>query len=259
MMLVPVMIMWATAFLALGPSGGGLRVNKVLSDKVSRREADRLVSAGRVTINGKKAAPGDLVNPGDFVKLDGKRVAIPQILFKAALAPKALNKPLSSGGADKAAKNPRNFVYLIYHKPKGIECTTDQSIAGNVVDAIGHPQRIFPVGRLDKDTSGALLMTSDGRLPDACLRAEHGLTKTYEVTVDLPVRPEDCKKLAQGVVITTTSQSNGKTTSSRTLPCSVHPIENTGCTVLKIKLKEGRNRQIRKMLRAVGYSVKRVS
>ena len=109
---------------------------------------------------------------------------------------------------------------------------------------LGHPQRIFPVGRLDKDTSGALLMTSDGRLPDACLRAEHGLTKTYEVTVDLPVRPEDCKKLAQGVVITTTSQSNGKTTSSRTLPCSVHPIENTGCTVLKIKLKEGRNRQV---------------
>jgi len=248
----------ALSFLALG--GLGLRVNKILSHRYSRREADRLVNAGRVTINGKKAIPGDTVTHADFVKLDGKRVAIPKVLFEAEIAPGALGPPETASGGKRGAKRPTptSFVYIVYNKPKGVECTTDQRVAENIVDAVGHPERIFPVGRLDKDSTGTIILTSDGRLPDACLRAENGRTKTYQITADRPVAPEDCRKISRGVVITTTSQSSGKSSTSRTLPCEVHPIQNSGGRVLKIKLKEGRNRQIRKMLRAVGYTVKQL-
>lgn len=127
----------------------------------------------------------------------------------------------------------------------------------------GHPRRIFPVGRLDKDTTGAILLTTDGALPNACLRAEQGLPKvrldvrttpppashfvrvrspqSYEVTTEAPLSAEDCRRLAEGVVITTTAQSSARPLTARTLPCKVYPIEGRRT---RVTLKEGRNRQV---------------
>jgi 16S rRNA U516 pseudouridylate synthase RsuA-like enzyme len=156
---------------------GTVRVNKVLSEKFSRREADRLIAEGRVTVNGQVAAPGSAVKPSDFVKLDSKRVTFPAALLQALGTSEVTKaRQLARSPAARAAATAAP-VYLVYHKPMGVECTTDQRVVGNVVDAVNHPNRIFPVGRLDKDTTGVLLMTSDGRLPNACLRAQHGHEK----------------------------------------------------------------------------------
>lgn len=240
------------------PAAGVVRVNKVLSEKFSRRDSDKLIAEGRVMVNGKVAVPGSSVAPSDFVKLDGKRVVFPAALLLslgAAEVTKARQQARTPSDRRQAAATP---VYIVYNKPSGVECTTDQQTPGNVVDAVGHIERIFPVGRLDKDTTGALLLTSDGRLPNACLRAEFGHEKTYEVTTDMPVRPEDCRKLALGVVITTQAQGSRPKT-ARTLPCQVHLVKGgLGGRLVKVRLKEGRNRQVRKMFRAVGYRVKQL-
>jgi ribosomal 50S subunit-recycling heat shock protein len=160
--------------------GGTVRVNKVLSEKYSRREADRLIAGGRVTVNGKVAVPGSAVKPSDFVKLDNKRVAFPPALLQTLGASEVTKaRQVARTPSDRRAAT-APLVYLVYHKPSGVECTTDQRVIGNVVDAVGHSSRIFPVGRLDKDTTGVLLMTNDGRVPNACLRAEHGHEKVSD-------------------------------------------------------------------------------
>src|SRR5690554_3317199 len=137
-----------------------MRINKYISDTgiVSRREADKLVVAKRVTINGKLAELGSVVGPEDVVQLDGK-----------ALGTK------------------KQHVYIVLNKPVGITSTTERHVKGNIVDYVNHPERIFPIGRLDKDSEGLILLTNNGDIVNEILRAEHNHEKEYIVTVDGPI------------------------------------------------------------------------
>ena len=143
------------------------RLNKAISDSgfCSRRKADTLIEEGRVTINGKATTLGDRVMPGDEIHVNGQ--------------------PLVSND---------NLVYIALNKPVGITCTTDQRIEGNVVDFIGHKERIFHVGRLDKPSEGLLLMTNDGDIVNKILRAGNKHEKEYIVKVDRPITDEFIKK-----------------------------------------------------------------
>ena len=128
-----------------------MRVNKCFKDFTSRRESDKLVEQGRVTVNGAVASAGARVFPGDVVRLDGDPIDW-----------EAKNQNVASTDA---------FRYVKYWKPRGITCTTDRRDRTNILDAVRYPERVFPVGRLDKDSTGLILLTSDGRLPNAALRA----------------------------------------------------------------------------------------
>ena len=193
----------------------GKRLNKYIADSgyCSRREADRLISEGRVRVDGRVGALGDRVSPGMRVTVDGQ--------------------PLS-GESEK--------VYLLLNKPKGIVCTADPREPMNVVDYLDYPRRIFPVGRLDKDSEGLLLLTSDGEIVNRLLRATGGHEKEYEVTIDKPVTPEFVRRMSQGVPILDTV----------TLPCRVR---RTGERSFNIILVQGLNRQIRRMCEALGANV----
>ncbi|HZS11707.1 MAG TPA: pseudouridine synthase, partial [Nitrospirales bacterium] len=137
-----------------------IRINKFFTEQglCSRREADRLIEQGRVTINGRVAKLGDRVTPDDRIEKDGVAVAWGQ-------------RPL----------------YLKFHKPVGITTTSEPHVPGNIIAFIGHPERIFPIGRLDKDSSGLILLTNDGNIVNEILRAEHQHEKEYVVEVDRPV------------------------------------------------------------------------
>ena len=193
----------------------GRRLNKYMADSgyCSRREADRLIAEGRVRIDGAPGGLGDRVLPGMTVTVDGQ--------------------PLSGEGEK---------VYILLNKPKGIVCTADPREPMNVVDYIGHPARIFPVGRLDKDSEGLLLLTSDGGIVNRLLRAAGGHEKEYEVTIDRPVTPEFVQRMMSGVPILDTV----------TLPCKVR---RTGERSFNIVLVQGLNRQIRRMCEALGANV----
>lgn len=193
----------------------GRRLNKYMADSgyCSRREADRLIAEGRVRIDGQPGALGDRVLPGMIVTVDGQ--------------------PLSGEGEK---------VYILLNKPKGIVCTADPREPMNVVDYIGHPARIFPVGRLDKDSEGLLLLTSDGGIVNRLLRAAGGHEKEYEVTIDRPVTPEFVRRMTAGVPILDTV----------TLPCKVR---RTGERSFNTILVQGLNRQIRRMCEALGANV----
>ncbi len=151
-----------------------MRLNKFISETgaCSRREADAWIVAGRVTVNGKPAALGTQVAAGDVVELDGK--------------------PLSAKRRD---------VYLLLNKPRGVTCTTERDVEGNIVDFIAHPQRIFPIGRLDKDSEGLILLTNNGDIVNEILRVEHGHEKEYLVTVERPVTATFLAMMAAGVKI----------------------------------------------------------
>ena len=196
----------------------GVRLNKYIADSgfCSRREADRLIEAGRVRIDGNPAGLGDRVLPGMRVTVDGKEM---------------------SRRADK--------VYLLLYKPVGIVCTADPREPNNVVDYLNYPERVFPVGRLDMDSEGLLLMTSDGGIVNRLLRAAGGHEKEYEVEVDRPITGDFLKKMAAGVPILDTV----------TLPCRVR---RTGKASFNIVLVQGLNRQIRRMCEALGYRVKKL-
>ena len=198
-----------------------MRLNKFLSESgaCSRREADTLISEGRVTLNGVPATLGTQVNEGDEVKLDGDVV----------------------GEARKKTKP----VYIALNKPVGITCTTERNVAGNIVDFVNHTERVFPIGRLDKDSEGLILLTNDGDIVNQVLRAEHAHEKEYVVTVDKPMTPEFLAAMQQGVEILGT----------RTHPCRAHPVANQ---VFRIVLTQGLNRQIRRMCEALGYRVTRL-
>ncbi|GIP24628.1 MULTISPECIES: pseudouridine synthase [Paenibacillus] len=195
-----------------------MRINKYISESgfCSRREADKLVEAGKVTINGVVAVLGSQADEGDDVRVEGR--------------------PL---------KDKEQHVYLALYKPVGITSTTEQHIRGNIVDFVGHEKRIFPIGRLDKDSEGLILMTNDGDIVNRILRAEGKHEKEYIVTVDKAITPSFLKAMSQGV----------KILGEMTLPCEVTRMSDR---VFRIILTEGKNRQIRRMCSALGYEVKRL-
>jgi 23S rRNA pseudouridine2604 synthase len=195
-----------------------MRLNKFLAEAgaCSRREADQWIEAGRVTVNGARAVLGTQVNEGDDVRVDGQ--------------------PLRS--------RPKR-VYLALNKPIGIECTTDRDVPGNIVDFVGYPERIFPVGRLDKDSEGLILLTNDGDIVNTILRAENEHEKEYIVAVDRPLTPAFLAGLAAGVPILGTV----------TNPCKVSQV---GRNTFRIVLTQGLNRQIRRMCEHFEYTVRRL-
>jgi 23S rRNA pseudouridine2604 synthase len=192
-----------------------LRINKFFTQQglCSRREADRLIEEGRVTINGRRAVLGDQVGPEDVIARDG--VVLPR---------------------------GNESVYIKFHKPIGVTTTTELDVPDNIIAYIGHQQRIFPVGRLDKDSSGLILLTNDGEIVNRVLRAEHGHEKEYLVRVNRPFDQTFLDRLAGGVVIL----------GRATRPCTV---VRRGRQEFRIILTEGRNRQIRRMCQALGYRV----
>ncbi|MEQ8198708.1 MAG: 23S rRNA pseudouridine(2604) synthase RluF [Clostridiaceae bacterium] len=195
-----------------------IRLNKYIGDSgfCSRREADKLIQEGRVYVDGIKAEMGIKVSEGQEIKVNGKVI--------------------SKG---------RNLVYIALNKPVGITCTTEQKIKGNIVDFIGHKERIFPVGRLDKDSQGLIFLTNDGDIVNKILRAGNDHEKEYVVTVDKPVTREFTDRMASGVRILGTV----------TKKCFVR---KEGDNVFRIILTQGLNRQIRRMCEALGYKVKKL-
>ncbi|MEH7345082.1 23S rRNA pseudouridine(2604) synthase RluF [Bacillus sp. JJ1532] len=161
-----------------------MRINKFISDSgvASRRGADKLITDGRVMINGKRATIGSQVNPGDDVLVNGNLIRVA-----------------------------RNNVYIALNKPVGITSTTEKGVKGNIVDLVNHPLRIFNIGRLDKDSEGLILLTNDGDIVNEILRSEGKHEKEYIVSVDKPITPEFLKKMSEGVKILGT----------KTLPCKV--------------------------------------
>ena len=198
----------------------GIRINKNLSEvgHCSRRAADKLLEEGRITLNGAVPELGTRVQPGDEVAVDGEVVA----------------------------GNDQERIVIAYHKPVGIVCTTDQRREkDNIIDAINFPTRIYPVGRLDKMSEGLIFLTNDGDIVNDILRARYGHEKEYHVTVNQPITDDFLEKMSAGVAILDTV----------TLPCEV---EQTGRQAFKIVLKQGLNRQIRRMCEALGYRVRRL-
>lgn len=201
-----------------------MRLNKHISDTgfCSRREADRLIAEGRVTVNGMRGGVGAEVGEGDEVRIDG------EILRARAVV-----------------KGKRHHVYIALNKPVGIVCTTESTVKENIVDFVGHERRIFPIGRLDKDSEGLILLTSNGDIVNEILRAENKLEKEYLVAVNHEVTPEFLRGMARGVPI------HGQTT----LPCKTGKLGRFG---FRIVLVQGLNRQIRLMAAHFGFRVKQL-
>lgn len=200
-------------------SGERLRINRFFTEHgvCSRRAADRHVEAGRVSINGKVAVHGDTVGEGDRVTLDGKVIAVPE-------------------------KRP---VVLAYHKPPGIECTSDRRVPDNIIDAVGYPERIFHIGRLDKFSEGLILLTNRGELVNQILRARGHHEKEYVVDIDVPLSDASLHRMRTGIEIL----------GRPTLPCRV---DRLAPRTFRMVLTEGRNRQIRRMCEAEGLRVRRL-
>jgi 23S rRNA pseudouridine2604 synthase len=193
-----------------------VRINKYLAETgaCSRRVADQWIEAGRVSVNGTPAVLGTQVAAGDVVLIDGQ--------------------PL---------KEKPKRVYLALNKPVGIECTTDRGVPGNIVDFVAHRERVYPIGRLDKDSEGLILLTNDGDIVNTILRAENEHEKEYVVAVDRPLTPAFLEGMARGVPILETV----------TNPCR---IEQVGKNTFRIVLTQGLNRQIRRMCEHFGYTVR---
>lgn len=191
------------------------RINKYISESgySSRREADRLIEAGRVRINGTLAEKGSKVLEGDNVTVDGQTVI-----------PKSKN------------------VYLAFNKPRGIETTTDESVVGNVISYLNYPERIFPIGRLDKDSTGLLLFTDDGDIVNQILRSVNNHEKEYLVTVNKTITDEFIEGMSNGVPILDTVSKK----------CVV---EKLSTRQFRIVLTQGLNRQIRRMCEYFDYRV----
>lgn len=201
-----------------------VRLNKYLSDAgvCSRREADRLIEAGQVTVDGKRAVTGMKVEPGQEVRVGKKAV----------------------GGR-------RERIVLAVNKPAGIICTEERRERKSIIRYLDYPERITYAGRLDKDSEGLLIMTNDGDLINGMMRARYGHEKEYKVTVDKPVTEEFLRQMAAGVRIRDTEKRFDAVTS----PCRV---EAAGKYTFSIVLTQGLNRQIRRMCGALGYGVTRL-
>ena len=192
------------------------RINKFLSESgyCSRRKADKLIDQGRVTINGIVPEMGTKITAKDEVRVDG-------VLIN---------------------ENTEKRIYLAFHKPVGIECTTNQSVRDNIVDYINYPERIFPIGRLDKASEGLIFMTNDGDIVNKILRARNNHEKEYIVTVNKPITERFIQRMANGIPILDTL----------TRKCKVEQISKT---VFRIILTQGLNRQIRRMCEYLDYEV----
>ena len=202
-----------------------MRLNKFIADSghCSRREADRLIAEGRVTVDGVRARVGAELPDGAKVLVDGRPLA-----------------------ARQAAPGKRRHVYIALNKPAGVTSTTESSVKGNIVDFVGHEQRIFPIGRLDKDSEGLILLTSNGDIVNAILRAENKLEKEYLVAVNHAVTDEFLRGMARGGV-----PVHGEPT----LPCRTGRLGRFG---FRITLVQGLNRQIRLMAAHFGFRVKQL-
>lgn len=191
------------------------RINKAISDTgyCSRRVADGLIDSGRVTVNGQVAVMGLKVTAEDEIRVDGNLIS---------------HKPPT--------------VYIALNKPRGIECTTNRKTRNNIVDFVKHKERIFPVGRLDKDSEGLILLTNDGDIVNKILRARNNHEKEYIVRVNRPINAEFIRRMGQGVPIlgTVTRKS---------------VVEKLDDYTFRIILTQGLNRQIRRMCEYLGYTV----
>ena len=192
-----------------------ISLNKYISSTgiCSRREADKWIEAGRVKINSTVAKKGNRVEEGDEVTIDGKPL---------------ISKP--------------TLVYIALNKPPGITCTTDLKDKDNIIEFVNHPQRIFPIGRLDKPSSGLILLTNDGDIVNQILRVENNHDKEYIVSVDKPITQQFLKKMGNGIPILGTVTNK----------CFIQKIRRT---VFKIILTQGLNRQIRRMCEYLDYKV----
>lgn len=193
------------------------RLNKYLSEKgyCSRREADRLISAGRVTINGTIPEMGTKVKSTDEIHVDGK--------------------PISA--------DENEFTYLAFNKPVGIVCTTDTRVEkDNIIDYINYPKRVFPIGRLDKPSEGLIFLTNDGDIVNKILRSSNNHEKEYIVTVDKPISQTFLERMASGIPILDTI----------TKPCAIKKKSSNEFTII---LTQGLNRQIRRMCEYLNYEV----
>ncbi|MGL1958620.1 MAG: 23S rRNA pseudouridine(2604) synthase RluF [Colwellia sp.] len=198
------------------------RLNKYISESgfCSRRGADKLIESNRVTINGKIPELGTKVQVDDVVKVDGNTIT-------------------------PSANNKSDRIYIAYNKPIGITCTTEAHVRGNIIDAIGHKARIFPIGRLDKPSEGLIFLTSDGDIVNKILRAENAHDKEYIVTVDKPISERFITRMSRGVPILGTI----------TKPCIVRAKSRFVFTII---LTQGLNRQIRRMCEYLDYEVKKL-
>ena len=195
------------------------RLNKYLSEAgyCSRRAADRLIDAGRVTINDVVPEMGTKVSSEDIVKVDGEIIGERQ----------------------------QDFVYLAFNKPVGIVCTTDTRVEkDNIIDYINYPKRIFPIGRLDKPSEGLILLTDDGDIVNKILRASNNHEKEYIVTVDIPISQTFIERMSGGIYI--------EDLDKRTKKCKVKKIDKYTFSII---LTQGLNRQIRRMCEYLNYEV----
>ena len=192
------------------------RLNKAISETgyCSRRAADKLIEAGQVKVNGTVPELGTKVSATDVISVNGTIVT-------------------------KEVEN----IYLAFHKPVGITCTTERHIKGNIIDYINYPERIFPIGRLDKPSEGLIFMTNDGDIVNKILRSKNSHQKEYVVTVNKPITVDFIKKMGNGVPILDTVTDK----------CEVKKINNTTFNII---LQQGLNRQIRRMCDYLGYEVR---
>lgn len=192
------------------------RLNKFISETgyCSRREADKLIEKGLVTLNGELADLGTKVSNADEIRIDGKLIR----------------------------ENSKKHIYLAFNKPVGIECTTNLDVPQNIVDYINYPERIFPIGRLDKASEGLIFMTNDGDIVNKILRARNNHEKEYIVTVNRPITDRFIEKMSNGIPIFDTITKECK-------------VEQVSKYVFRIILTQGLNRQIRRMCEYLDYEV----
>ncbi len=195
-----------------------MRLNKYISETgvCSRREADKWIEAGRVTLNGQPASLGSQVADGDEVRVDGDLIGVK-----------------------------KKQVYIALNKPVGIICTTEAHIEDNIIDHVGYPERIFPVGRLDRDSEGLILLTNNGDIVNEILRSENNHEKEYLVTVDRPITDLSLRMMADGVKIMGEVTKPGQ-------------VVRLDAQSFRIILTQGLNRQIRRMCAALGYKAQRL-
>jgi 23S rRNA pseudouridine2604 synthase len=195
-----------------------MKINQYISlnGHYSRKEIDQLIKMEKITINHQVCHHHDIVRPDDLVQIDGKTI-----------------------------EDTGHPIYLILNKPTGITCTSQKSVANNIIHYVNHPHYIFPVGRLDKASDGLIIMTNDGDISNKILRSEMNHEKEYIVTVDRPLTKKFIEGMSEGVEILAT----------KTKSCHVTCISEN---VFRIILTQGLNRQIRRMCKVFGYRVERL-